>query len=547
MASRKARKKLQSIVTTRKNAEMYAFLGDLYTGELFVRAGNYTRMYATIAFTGQVIKVRNKKFPARFKYPVKLGHVPGSAEIEVMDEWRGIYPNLDLPHLPFHPHTWGETENVAWIRKEQIMELSPFVKEGMIVLVNSGSFVINGVRRGFMYQEFDMTSYIPASGARWVTCEIDNTGAITYTEGTLYDSRTLLDISNVPAVSDNKYMLFAVKVYYGQTELMFMPDNNDLYDPRLTWASGYFESYAGRTESETDPTVDDDISTGIRVLHLWINTISGDVFLCKDNTEGAAVWERLGGTGNIEWKIDGSLAVLDPADTPILIDKDVTLSAVYLYCEDAGTSDETTIDINLNGAGSIFATPLSLPYDDANNWVKVVPDTVDFVEGDVLTLSISAVAPGAQNMRVLLQVASSGGTGVASHPTIENLNYSPGTNRTTTSSSYADFDGANAELTIEKQSESTDILIELDFPLYSTSGGTVGQVGIEENGTDYDVCLLPITPANSWLSFSGKVKITGLSAGSHTFRLRWKRVSGSGTLTHGSGAGTVSISAQEVA
>ena len=238
MASRKAKKKLQSIVTTRKNAEMFAFLGDLYTGDLFVRAGNYTRMYATIAFTGQVIKVRNKRFPARFKNPVKLGHAPGSAEIEVIDEWRGVYPNLDLPILPFHPHTWGETENVAWIRKEQIMELSPFVKEGMIVLVNSGSFVINGVRRGFMYQEFDMTSYIPASGARWVTCEIDNTGAITYTEGTLYDSRTLLDISNVPAVTDEKYLLFAVKVYFGQTELMFLPDNNDLYDPRLTWQAG---------------------------------------------------------------------------------------------------------------------------------------------------------------------------------------------------------------------------------------------------------------------------------------------------------------------
>lgn len=193
--------------------------------------------------------------------------------------------------------------------------------------------------------------------------------------------------------------------------------------------------------------------------------------------------------------------------------------------------------INLSGTGNIG---------DVVNTHSVAKQAVrhaaPFIQGDFAQVLGTSASPSALLFGVPV-ISGEAGTGI---PVIEVLNYSPGTNRTTTSSSYEDFDGANAKVTIDKQSADTDILIEVFLPLYSTSSATVGRLGVLENVTDYDVCYLPITPANSWVSFSGKVKIAGLAAGSHTFRLRWKRVSGSGTLTHSSGAGTVCISAQEV-
>lgn len=304
MANRRAVNKLRQVIPAKKPEPLLAFLGNLYTGDLFVSPYNYVEMFATLAFSGQVVVVQNKSFPARYKYPVELSTSSGTEVLTVVGEWK-IYPNANIPVLPFHPHTWGETENVAWIRKEQILELAPYVKEGMTVQVNSGTFIVGGVRRGFVYQEFDMTSYIPVAGARWVTCEIDDAGVITYTEGTLYDSRTLLDISNVPAVTNEKYLLFAVKVYYGQTELIFLPDNNDLYDPRLTWTADYPLSnyYVSWTVSASDPTANDDVDDGYMPLHLWMNSVNNKIYFLVDNTAGAAVWVAIedmagvGGTG----------------------------------------------------------------------------------------------------------------------------------------------------------------------------------------------------------------------------------------------------------
>lgn len=235
---RRTRQKFQRITVRRSDTEIYGFVGNFHTGEVFVDIKNTTVIYVTIAFNGQVMKVRNLRFPATWKYPVRIGYQPGSHVLEVVGEWQGIYPDMNLPQLPHHPHTWGDTDNPAWIRNENILNLLPSKKTGMIVQVNSGSYMINGERFGFLYREFDMSSYIPASGARWVSVVIDDTGAISYIEGSSYASRALLDISNIPSETNTQYLLFAVKTYLSQDEVRFTPRDNDIYDPRLTWRSG---------------------------------------------------------------------------------------------------------------------------------------------------------------------------------------------------------------------------------------------------------------------------------------------------------------------
>ncbi|MBT3390354.1 MAG: hypothetical protein HN413_08070 [Chloroflexi bacterium] len=44
-----------------------------------------------------------------------------------------------------------------------------------------------------------------------------------------------------------------------------------------------------------DPTVNDDANDGYLVGAHWVNTVSGDAFVCTDNSVGAAVWDQVNG------------------------------------------------------------------------------------------------------------------------------------------------------------------------------------------------------------------------------------------------------------
>ena len=44
----------------------------------------------------------------------------------------------------------------------------------------------------------------------------------------------------------------------------------------------------------TDPTVDDDLLRGYAVGSSWINTSTNELFICFDNSQGAAVWLNIG-------------------------------------------------------------------------------------------------------------------------------------------------------------------------------------------------------------------------------------------------------------
>jgi len=43
------------------------------------------------------------------------------------------------------------------------------------------------------------------------------------------------------------------------------------------------------------PTVDNDITIGVEIGYIWINNSinPNEVYICTDNTQGAAVWELM--------------------------------------------------------------------------------------------------------------------------------------------------------------------------------------------------------------------------------------------------------------
>ena len=45
--------------------------------------------------------------------------------------------------------------------------------------------------------------------------------------------------------------------------------------------------------SSSDPTVNDDIGDGFVVGSVWVTTTDGDMFVCQDNSSGAAVWKSV--------------------------------------------------------------------------------------------------------------------------------------------------------------------------------------------------------------------------------------------------------------
>lgn len=86
--------------------------------------------------------------------------------------------------------------------------------------------------------------------------------------------------------------------------------------------------------STIDPTVNDDVTEGFGVKFYWLNTTSGALFVCEDNTNGAAVWTQVGGAlaGNIR---SGSIAVF-AAGTNIVFSSTLgtTNYALTWFCYD---------------------------------------------------------------------------------------------------------------------------------------------------------------------------------------------------------------------
>lgn len=100
---------------------------------------------------------------------------------------------------------------------------------------------------------------------------------------------------------------------------------------------------------------------------------------------------------------------------------------------------------------------------------------------------------------------------------------------TTTSASYSDM--SISPLSFTKYSNASRLRVDMSLALFSSATSTKAQMGVSINGTDYDVCNIFISPANSIISTSGTVFIPDIDAGTYDIQPRWLRSSGSGTLT----------------
>jgi len=100
--------------------------------------------------------------------------------------------------------------------------------------------------------------------------------------------------------------------------------------------------------------------------------------------------------------------------------------------------------------------------------------------------------------------------------------------------------------TLTKNFTTSDIKIDFHATFFSTLASTLARFAVSIAGTDVDICHLTINTANNHSQVSGTDIIPSTLSGSVAITARWRRISGTGTLTTDT-SDWISISAVEVA
>lgn len=211
-----------------RQSEMPAFLGNLSGTVQTDRAGN---VYVTL-LNGEVLIVYNGMVPNVSRLPVVIGY-GGSDKLRILRS-RDVYVTAPFPDVPNHAslHTFPGVDTIP-IRAEQFLPGLVTPKTGLTVRIYSTPYELEDGWHILATQDLDLTSSVPASGAKYARLEADNTGAVTISLGTAVDVRAELEFSDIPAADPAKFSLCAVKLYAGQTGILFLPTDTDIIDLRF--------------------------------------------------------------------------------------------------------------------------------------------------------------------------------------------------------------------------------------------------------------------------------------------------------------------------
>lgn len=101
---------------------------------------------------------------------------------------------------------------------------------------------------------------------------------------------------------------------------------------------------------------------------------------------------------------------------------------------------------------------------------------------------------------------------------------------TTTSSSFADT-ATGSSVSFTKVDGASRIRVDFHATCYVTAFSGVVEFAVRINGTDYAVVKMNVQTTSVHKQLSGVAVISSIGAGTYTVQGRWRRVSGSGTVT----------------
>lgn len=223
-------------------------------------------IYYVRLFTGETIEVGNQAHVSpKHDLDVFIGRSknrPGMPQIICEREVYRSPADGDQFENHHEQHEEGGRDRLNLDRK-QIIQLSVRVSDAANFCVRVYGAIVKtatGTRK-IRSQDFDVSSYVVTTGAKYVAIECDDEGALTLHEGTTFDSIQISIASNLPEPDPGKYTLAWIAFYDGQTSLLDSDIVSPMPLPGMA-SGGVVDSVNGQTgDVVLDPDDLDDAST----------------------------------------------------------------------------------------------------------------------------------------------------------------------------------------------------------------------------------------------------------------------------------------------
>lgn len=189
-------------------------------------------------------------------------------------------------------------------------------------------------------------------------------------------------------------------------------------------------------------------------------------------------------------------------------------------------------------------SPLRVQIDGEPSALAFTPDSLAAglaVNDRVWVLKVTNDDPAFRGRRVVILGKAGGYLVPHTHTVVPSANGISGLSTTSgidtcTGSSYQDMAGTGAvtsfSFTKAYSSAVSRIKVTINQTLYQTGGSfPFVQLGVHIGSTDYDLVGATLSQVGTNTQLAGFAYITGIAAGTYTIQARWKRVSGTGTLS----------------
>jgi len=333
----------------------------LGNGTIVAIPGKQNVVYAT-DLTGNVHEIYNSIAPNDIGQFVWVKKIDQKLQVVGMRHvWSGYVAPQVGPH--WFTHAWGPRgTDIIPVSGDQFIPwiVSPGTTYPNVV-VKRTPIPITGGWSPANDETIDLTSHIPASGARYVLLSVNSSGTITVTNGGTVSLPTDLDYTDYPTLPTGERPIYLVVLYHGQTVLNYNPSQSDFVD--LRWMQSGGSSGGGHViEDEGTPLTQ----------RANLNFVGSGVTVTDDSGDNATVVTIPGGSGGapgfytityastINWDLSqGSARVVLAGNPDIANPTNLGLGEVYFLSLVQDSNGARTI----NSWGSKFKFPGNSPWD----------------------------------------------------------------------------------------------------------------------------------------------------------------------------------------
>jgi hypothetical protein len=330
-------------------------LGDGRGNVLVPNRDNY--VYVRLAGSG-IAEVFNNRVSVTYDLPVICGYDPTNPtkfqilSIQVMSSESVGFVGQGIGYAPASRYRWmypAGGQDPLFVETRQIMPLriTPVgmkIKVHNQVIWNGSAWVVFGG-----VTETDLTSYIPTTNGKCLMAliTIDNDGLIAVTAGDEVDIADLV-VGDIPAPPENtRYILGAVRLYYGQTVIQEARTNTDIVDLRFLQKYPDTATPAAHTHVEADITDLDHDAVKIDGITVDLTGIANGQFIKYDaGTTSLIAGDTDEKSEHDAVKIGGiEVNLLNPQDGDSLIYNSGGAEALFnpAYLTKSGSVDTTNL------------------------------------------------------------------------------------------------------------------------------------------------------------------------------------------------------------